>query len=76
MPVFRRFCGRYLRAGTDAALGEFRSMSSPMMPVSPLNGGVALTGTRGRKTPKLSAANAKKTTTNTAAHFMQAAFIG
>jgi hypothetical protein len=47
-----------------------------MMPVSPLNGGVALTGTRGRKMPKLSAANAKKTTTNTAAHFMQAAFIG
>jgi hypothetical protein len=75
MLVFRRFCGRYLGAGTDASLGEFRSMPSPMTPVSPLNGGVALTGKRGRKTPKLSAASARRTATNTAAHFMQAAFI-
>jgi hypothetical protein len=76
MPVFLRFNARYFRAGRGASLGEFRSMSSPMTPVSPLNGGVALTGKRGRKTPKLSAASARKTATNTAAHFMQAAFIG
>jgi hypothetical protein len=76
MPVFHCFYGRYLGAGTDASLGEFRSMSSPMAPVSPLNGGVALTGKRGRKTPRLSAASARKTATNTTAHFMQAAFIG
>jgi hypothetical protein len=53
MPVFLRFNARYFRAGRGASLGEFRSMSSPMTPVSPLNGGVALTGKRGRKTPKL-----------------------
>jgi len=47
-----------------------------MVPAWPLNGGIGLTGKRGRKTPKLSAASAKKTTTNTAAHFMSAAFIG
>jgi hypothetical protein len=71
MPVFpRRFYARYFGPVRDASLPGFRSISSPMTPVSPLNGGIALTGKRGRKTPKLSAASARKTTTNTAAHFM------
>jgi len=70
MPVFRRFYADYFGALADASLAEFRSVSSPMTPVSPLNGGIGLTGKRGRKTPKLSAASARKTTTNTAAHFM------
>ena len=70
MPVFRRFYADYFGALEDASLAEFRSISSPMTPVSPLNGGIALTGKRGRKTPKLSAASARRTTTNTAAHFM------
>jgi len=68
--VFRSFYARYFDAEGDAFLAEFRSISSPMTPVSPLNGGIALTGKRGRKTPKLSATSARKTTTNTAAHFM------
>jgi hypothetical protein len=68
--VFRHFYADYFRALEEASLAEFRSMSSPMTPVSPLNGGIGLTGKRGRKTPKLSAASARETTTNAIAHFM------
>jgi hypothetical protein len=46
-----------------------------MTMVSPLNGGAALIGKRGRKTPKLSDASAKETNRNTAAHFMFSALI-
>jgi hypothetical protein len=70
MPVFLRFNARYFRAGRGASLGEFRSISFPMTLVSPLNGGIGLIGKRGRKTPKLSAVSAKRTTRNTAAHLM------
>ena len=70
MPVFRRFDADYFGALEEASLAEFLSISSPMTPVSPLNGGIGLTGKRGRKTPELSAASARRATTNTAAHFM------
>jgi hypothetical protein len=43
--------------------------------MSLLNGGIALTGKRGRKTAKLSDASARETTINTAARFMFLALI-
>ena len=70
MPVFRRFQADYFGALKDAFLAEFRSISSSMTPVAPVNGGIGLTGKRGRKTPKLSTASERRATTNTAAHFM------
>lgn len=69
-PVFRRSYARYFGAEGDAFLADLRSISSPSPPVSPLNGGIGLTGKRGRKTPKLSPARARRTTTHITAHFM------
>ena len=57
-------CERYFGAVFE------KSMSFPTTIVSPLNGGAALIGKRGRKTPKLPDASIRETTRNTAAHFM------
>jgi hypothetical protein len=62
--MFSGICERYFGAVFE------KSMSFPTTIVSPLNGGAALIGKRGRKTPKLSDASIREMTRNTAAHFM------
>jgi hypothetical protein len=66
----RHWCSPYLGTVIAVSLAETRTKSSPMTIVSPLNGGGGLAGKSGRKTANACDISARKTSVDSAPHFM------